>query len=108
MTSPVAHNDLRIGGLPPLFLHREASTDGRQPEFLGATLLPGRGMNVFQVRAAFPGLGEMNLLASPSLEEAQQVVCSQNLFGPEKCPVLLYDSWHRPDAGLAHYLRKLP
>ncbi|MGI8992090.1 MAG: aldose 1-epimerase [Bryobacteraceae bacterium] len=59
------------GGLPPVFLHRKVTAAGKTPEFLGATLLPGRGMNLFQARAAFPGLGEIDLLASPSLEEAQ-------------------------------------
>jgi galactose mutarotase-like enzyme len=72
--SSSSHEELRIGGLPPVFLHREASCGGQYPEFLGATTLPGRGMNVFQVQAAFPGLGECGLLASPSLEEAQHVL----------------------------------
>jgi len=63
---------VRIGGQAPVFLDRARSGDGKQPEFLHATLLPGRGMNFFQARAWFPGLGEINLLASPTLEEAQK------------------------------------
>jgi hypothetical protein len=40
------------------------------PEFLSVTLLPGRGMNVLQITAYIPGKGEVNLLASPSIEGA--------------------------------------
>ncbi|MDQ2901475.1 MAG: aldose 1-epimerase [Acidobacteriota bacterium] len=57
---------------PPVFLRRKATADGKGPEFLEATLLPGRGMNFFQARAAFPGLGNIDLLASPSLEHARR------------------------------------
>jgi aldose 1-epimerase len=63
---------IQIGGQPPVFLHRAMSGDGKQPEFLQATILPGRGMNVFQAHAWFPGLGEIDLLASPTIEEAQK------------------------------------
>jgi aldose 1-epimerase len=63
---------LRIGGQAPGYLHRERSEGGKEPEFLDVTLLPGRGMNVFQMRALFTGLWEIDLLASPSLEEAQK------------------------------------
>src|SRR4051812_7118528 len=63
---------VRIGGQAPVSLHREMSGSGKEPEFLEVTLLPGRGMNFFQARAWFPGLGEIDLLASPTLEEAQK------------------------------------
>lgn len=58
-----------VGGLKPLCLRRDASTRD-VPEFIEATLLPGRGMNIFQVRALFPYLGEINLLHSPPVDEA--------------------------------------
>ena len=67
-----AHPALRIGGQEPVSLHREMSGDGKKPEFVQVTLLPGRGMNFFQARAWFPGLGEVDLLASPTLDEAQK------------------------------------
>jgi len=41
---------------------------GTMPEFLSVTMLPGRGMNVLQIKAYIPGKGEVNLLASPSVE----------------------------------------
>jgi aldose 1-epimerase len=62
----------RVGGQAPVPLHREMSGNGKEFEFLRLILLPGRGMNLFQGRAWFPGLGEIDLLASPSLEEAQK------------------------------------
>jgi len=43
---------------------------GSGPEFLSTTLLPGRGMNLLQITAYLPQRGEVNLLASPTLEEA--------------------------------------
>jgi aldose 1-epimerase len=69
-TADAAESDLVIGGQSPVLLTREKS--GRNtPEFLNVTLLPGRGMNFFQARAWFPDLGAIDLLASPSLEQAQ-------------------------------------
>jgi len=55
------------GGQAPVRLSRSATTIGGDVEFLSVTLLPGRGMNVFQITATVPGRGEVNLLASPAL-----------------------------------------
>lgn len=55
--------------MPPLVLERNPSGDGRM-EFLSVTLLPGRGMNVFQITGNMPGLGVVDLLKSPSVEVA--------------------------------------
>ena len=49
-------------------------------EFLSATLLPGRGMNVLQITAFIPGKGEVNLLASPSVEGAANAMTGK---GPD-------------------------
>lgn len=59
----------KIGGEPPVILTRKA-TSATEPQFTAVELLPGRGMNVFQVRAFIPGLGEQELIASPSLTVA--------------------------------------
>ena len=59
-----------IGGENVLTLARKATSGGSKPEFLSVTLLPGRGMNMFQVTAAIPGSGEIPLLHSPSVEDA--------------------------------------
>ncbi|MBS1823105.1 MAG: hypothetical protein JST61_14220 [Acidobacteria bacterium] len=58
------------GGQEPVVLERSTIEGGTVPEFLSVTLLPGRGMNVFQIKAYLPGKGEVNLLASPPLPEA--------------------------------------
>lgn len=60
----------QIGGQPVVKLTRNATSNGQQPEFLSVTVLPGRGMNVFQITANLPGKGEIPVLASPTLEEA--------------------------------------
>lgn len=57
-----------INGLPVVHLKRKQT--GNTPQFLGATILPGRGMNVFQISAYFPGLGIFHVLHAPTLEEA--------------------------------------
>jgi aldose 1-epimerase len=62
----------QIGGEDVVTLKRTATAGGSKPEFLSVTLLPGRGMNMFQVTAAIPGKGEVSLLHSPSLAEAAE------------------------------------
>lgn len=59
-----------VGGQKAIELRRLESGVGANPEFLSVTVLPGRGMNVFQVTAYLPGRGEVGLLASPSLATA--------------------------------------
>jgi aldose 1-epimerase len=51
----------KIGGSDVVKLQRKATGDGSKPEFLSATILPGRGMNLFQVTANIPGKGETPL-----------------------------------------------
>ena len=63
-----------VGGEKAVELRRAQSGDGSKPEFLSVTLLPGRGMNMFQVTAYLPGRGEFPLLASPSIEEAAKIL----------------------------------
>jgi aldose 1-epimerase len=64
--APVA----RPGGQEPATLLRTRQAGDSTPEFLSATMLPGRGMNVLQITAYVPGKGEVNLMASPSVEGA--------------------------------------
>src|SRR5271155_4524098 len=51
----------QIGGSDVIKLQRKATGDGSKPEFLSATILPGRGMNLFQITANIPGKGETPL-----------------------------------------------
>jgi aldose 1-epimerase len=67
---PVRDVVVRPGGQDVVQLQRSQMLGGNGPEFLSATLLPGRGMNLVQIRAYLPQKGEVDLLASPSLEEA--------------------------------------
>jgi aldose 1-epimerase len=66
-----------IGGMPPLRLERKATSHGASREFTSITLLPGRGLNTFQITANLPGNGETELLRSPSLDEAAQKLTGQ-------------------------------
>ncbi len=66
-----------IGGMPPLRLERKATSHGAKREFTSITLLPGRGLNTFQITANLPGKGETELLRSPSLDEAAQKLNGQ-------------------------------
>jgi len=60
----------QIGGEDIVHLQRKATSNGAKPEFLSATIFPGRGMNLFQITANIPGKGEVKVLASPSIEDA--------------------------------------
>jgi aldose 1-epimerase len=60
----------QLGGENIVKLQRTATSNGARPEFLTATVLPGRGMNLFQITANIPGKGEVQVFASPSLEDA--------------------------------------
>lgn len=64
----------QIGGQDVVHLSRGRSGNGGTPEFLSATLLPGRGMNMFQITAWIPGRGETPLLTSPSLDDAAKLL----------------------------------
>ena len=70
-TAPV-ELPLMPGGQQPIVLQRTHLAEGSTPEFLSATLLPGRGLNVLQIMLSLPGRGAVPLLVAPSLEEAAQ------------------------------------
>jgi aldose 1-epimerase len=61
-----------IGGQPVVKLTRNATANGARPEFLSLTVLPGRGMEVFQITANVPGKGEIPVLWAPTLEDLAQ------------------------------------
>lgn len=66
-----------VGGMPPVVLHRAATTHGAALEFTSVTLLPGRGLNTFQISASLPGKGETELLRSPSVDDAAKLLDEQ-------------------------------
>ncbi len=55
-----------IGGEKIVTLTRTLSSSTK-PEFTSITLLPGRGMEIQQITANFPGKGTVDVLASPDL-----------------------------------------
>jgi galactose mutarotase-like enzyme len=61
-----------IGGQKIVTLTRTAG--GAKPEFSSVTLLPGRGMEILQVTANFPGKGNVDVLASPDLPAAAKML----------------------------------
>jgi aldose 1-epimerase len=65
---------ISIGGEPVVVLQRPRSADKSKPQFLGATILPGRGMAVLQIKAYIPGKGEIDLLNSPPLPASEQLL----------------------------------
>lgn len=71
-STDVPHTPLapRPGGQDALILERSAIEGGAIPEFLSATILPGRGMNVLQITASLPKKGVVKLLDSPTMEDA--------------------------------------
>jgi aldose 1-epimerase len=71
---PVADVAVRPGGQDIVQLQRSQIPGENGPEFLTATLLPGRGMNLLQITAYLPQKGEVNLLASPTLQDTAKVL----------------------------------
>jgi galactose mutarotase-like enzyme len=62
-----------IGGEKIVTLSR-AATSTTKPEFTSITLAPGRGMEVLQITANFPGKGNVDVLASPDLATAAKML----------------------------------
>lgn len=62
-----------IGGQKIVTLSRTA-TSTTKPEFTSITLAPGRGMEILQITANFPGKGNVNVLASPDLAGTAKVL----------------------------------
>lgn len=73
-TATASANLPDVGGQKAIELRRLQSGVGAKPEFLSVTLLPGRGMNVFQITAYLPGRGEVPLLASQPLDAAAKMM----------------------------------
>lgn len=72
-----ASPDLEIGGQKVVRLTRKP-TSTTKPEFTSITVLPGRGMEILQITANFPGKGEVNVLASPDEETAKKMLDEQD------------------------------
>lgn len=65
---------IEVGGMKAVTLTRPTPSGGNQPRFVGADILPGRGMNIYQIRAYIPGKGVIDLIESPPIEEGQKLL----------------------------------
>lgn len=69
---------ISIGGEPVVTLTRPRQADKSKPQFLQATVLPGNGMNLVQLKAYLPGKGEINVLYTKTLPEVKQFLEKDN------------------------------
>jgi len=72
--SRAADESLRIGGERVVVLERERRNGGADPTLVRAVIVPGRGMMLLQLTAWLPGHGETDLLATPDLARAGDVL----------------------------------
>jgi aldose 1-epimerase len=78
-TSPKAvfeatESSVLIGGQKVVILSRAQAADIEKPQLIGAEILPGRGMNIYQLKAFVPGKGIVNVISTPPLEEAAKLM----------------------------------
>jgi galactose mutarotase-like enzyme len=69
---------VEVNGMPSVTISRKPTPGATKPEFTSVTLLPGRALEVQQITAFFPGKGEVDVLASPSLEESAKMLNEQD------------------------------
>jgi aldose 1-epimerase len=62
------------GGQDPITLTRSVNANVTAPEFTSVTMLPGRGMDIWQLNAYLPGRGDTPLLVSPPLAQASSLL----------------------------------
>src|SRR3984957_15619126 len=72
-TTSFAQAVTEIGGQKVVTLTRTA-TSSTKPEFTSITLAPGRGMELIQITANFPGKGNVDVLASPDLAGSKKML----------------------------------
>src|SRR5258708_8530854 len=73
MASTHAQSDMEIGGQKIVTISRKAASTTK-PEFTSVTVLPGRGMELLQITPNFPGKGQINVLASPDVAGAKDML----------------------------------
>lgn len=66
--------DLEIGARKVVRLSQPQSSVGAGPQITSVDILPGRGMNIYQIRAYLPGKGAVDLFAAPPLDEARNLM----------------------------------
>jgi aldose 1-epimerase len=89
----------RPGGQEAIELTRMRLAGGSMPEFLSVTLLPGRGMNVLQIGAYIPGKGEVNLMDSPPVEDAERTMTGMGEDADGQASLAMGGAFETPWAG---------
>ena len=80
MAQADAPEPTQINGQQIVVLKRNATSGGTKPEFLSATILPGRGMNLLQITANLPGKGVVEIFATPPVDQVAKAL-SGDKFG---------------------------
>jgi galactose mutarotase-like enzyme len=73
VTAARAQDAAEIGGQKVVTIKR-AAVSTTKPEFTSITLAPGRGMEIIQITANFPGKGNVDVIASPDLAGAKKML----------------------------------
>jgi len=68
------NTEVTVGGKKAVRLSQPQGSDNTKPQILSADILPGRGMNTFQVKAYLPGKGVIDMLFAPPLDQASQLM----------------------------------
>ncbi len=87
------------GGQDPIKLTRSAVAIGKDVEFLSVTLLPGRGMNVFQITAMVPGHGEVPLLMAPDVDGVARLMSDKDEDAHGETSMTMGGAFELPWAG---------
>lgn len=61
---------ISIGGHPVIALTQPPPAEQSRPAIIAAEIVPGMGMNVYQLRAWLPGKGVVDMLEAPPIEKA--------------------------------------
>jgi aldose 1-epimerase len=89
----------RPGGQEAIVLTRSRLPGGSVPEFLSVTLLPGRGMNVLQITAYLPDKGEVSLMDSPGIEDAERAMTGRDSDANGAASLAMGGAFEAPWAG---------
>lgn len=66
--------DPAIGGQKVIVLEQATEPDLSKLQFVRAEVLPGRGMNIYQIKAVIPGKGIVPIFEAPALEAGAQLM----------------------------------
>src|SRR5580704_14863772 len=69
---------ISIGGEPAVTLVRPLAADKTKPQFTEATVLPGNGMNLVQLKGFLPGKGAIDVFTTKSLPDLKKYLETDN------------------------------